>query len=333
MASRRATDDEIEQWQTHGWVLLHGIVGTEEIDRAADDLHLLFPTGEAYHADPDGETRRWLGSRADPDEEWAWPDGRARVPGGAAPLEGGVPVPRLGCAQPAVRASVAGRLRRAGPRVRGHPALPVACRCQVLGDHQLRAAPAHRPQPLVAPGRREGAVVEPAGLLVPVGRDGGGQPHPGGPDRRFEESAGDHPGGDARRRPRSLCGRAPGRRGPGLAAGLPVRRVPPRRALRRRRARPASSWPSDSNGQVRTGSPTTSRSRARQVRTGLGSSSARRPASSSCSDSRRPVTPSGTTPCWRRPRRAYPRLDLGPWRGAVDAGRREAVPSRGSGPR
>ena len=74
VTSRRATESEVDTWREHGWVLLDGLVGTEDIDRASDDLHRVFPTSEEYHADPAGVTRRWRGSRPDPTEEFEWPD-------------------------------------------------------------------------------------------------------------------------------------------------------------------------------------------------------------------------------------------------------------------
>jgi len=74
MTSRRATGAEVDTWREHGWVLLDGLVGTEDIDRASEDLHRVFPTSEEYHADPGGVTRRWRGSRPDPKEEFEWPD-------------------------------------------------------------------------------------------------------------------------------------------------------------------------------------------------------------------------------------------------------------------
>ncbi len=74
MGSRRATDDEVEVWRTEGWVLLDGLVGTDEIDAVLDDLHLLYPTDEEYHADPDGETERRRGHPREPTEELTWPE-------------------------------------------------------------------------------------------------------------------------------------------------------------------------------------------------------------------------------------------------------------------
>ena len=48
MTSRLATDDEVDTWREHGWVLLDGLVGADDIDAAAEDLHRSFPTAEEY---------------------------------------------------------------------------------------------------------------------------------------------------------------------------------------------------------------------------------------------------------------------------------------------
>ena len=74
MSSRLAAEAEVDTWREHGWVLLDGLVATEDVDAARDDLHQLFPSAEEYHADPEGVTRRWKGSSADPEEEWVWPE-------------------------------------------------------------------------------------------------------------------------------------------------------------------------------------------------------------------------------------------------------------------
>lgn len=74
MASRRATDEEVDTWRTEGWVLLDGIVGSEEIDAVQDDLYQTFPTNEDYHKDPDGETERRKGKPAKLVEPFVWPD-------------------------------------------------------------------------------------------------------------------------------------------------------------------------------------------------------------------------------------------------------------------
>ncbi len=44
MGSRLAGEEEVETWRREGWVLLEGLVATEEIDGAADDLGLVFPS-------------------------------------------------------------------------------------------------------------------------------------------------------------------------------------------------------------------------------------------------------------------------------------------------
>jgi hypothetical protein len=55
VTSRLATDEEIDLWHTRGWVVIDGLIGTDEIDDAREDLWEMYPTPEEYHADPDGE--------------------------------------------------------------------------------------------------------------------------------------------------------------------------------------------------------------------------------------------------------------------------------------
>lgn len=74
MTARLATDDEVKKWQEHGWVLLEGLVGPEEVDEATEDLHKVFPSTTEYHADPEGVTERWKGHPAKPKEEYVWPE-------------------------------------------------------------------------------------------------------------------------------------------------------------------------------------------------------------------------------------------------------------------
>jgi hypothetical protein len=74
MGSRVATDDEVATWREDGWVLLEGLVGTDEVGAAADDLHQVFPSGDEYHADPEGVTERLKGRPAEPKEDYQWPD-------------------------------------------------------------------------------------------------------------------------------------------------------------------------------------------------------------------------------------------------------------------
>jgi hypothetical protein len=74
VSSRLASDAEVATWQDEGWILLEGLVGADEVDAAADDLRLLFPSSEEYHADPEGVTERWKGRPAVPKEDFVWPD-------------------------------------------------------------------------------------------------------------------------------------------------------------------------------------------------------------------------------------------------------------------
>jgi hypothetical protein len=74
LAPRLATDTEVDTWRERGWVLLDGLVGTEEIDRVSDDVHRLFPTPEEYHADPEGTIRTWKGSLRHAPEDRLWPE-------------------------------------------------------------------------------------------------------------------------------------------------------------------------------------------------------------------------------------------------------------------
>src|SRR5579862_5090142 len=74
MGSRTATDAEVGTWQEHGWVLLEGLVGTDEVDAALDDLHRSFPSVEDYFADPEGVTERMRGRPVQAKQEYEWPD-------------------------------------------------------------------------------------------------------------------------------------------------------------------------------------------------------------------------------------------------------------------
>jgi hypothetical protein len=74
MASRLATDEEVEAWRTDGWVLIEGLISTDEIDAAADDLNKIFPTNEDYQADPEGVTAKWKGHPLKVQEAFVWPE-------------------------------------------------------------------------------------------------------------------------------------------------------------------------------------------------------------------------------------------------------------------
>jgi hypothetical protein len=73
MSARFARDEEITAWREDGWVLLDGLIGTDEIDAATVDLREVFPTPEEYHADPAGETEKWLGRPPPARESYVWP--------------------------------------------------------------------------------------------------------------------------------------------------------------------------------------------------------------------------------------------------------------------
>ena len=73
MTARRATDVEVRTWQQDGWVLLDGLIATDEIDAAAADLGGLFPTPAAFHADPEAECERWLGRPPHDPNAFVWP--------------------------------------------------------------------------------------------------------------------------------------------------------------------------------------------------------------------------------------------------------------------
>ncbi|MCU1429325.1 MAG: hypothetical protein JWL83_3325 [Actinomycetia bacterium] len=72
--ARLATDDEVAAWRDDGWVLLDGLIGTDEIDAVVDDLAEIFPTAEQYHSDPAGQTDRWIGRPPASREVFTWPE-------------------------------------------------------------------------------------------------------------------------------------------------------------------------------------------------------------------------------------------------------------------
>ena len=74
MTARLARDGEVATWNDDGWVLLEGLIGTDEIDAAAVDLPGLFPTAADYHADPEGVTEKWLGRPPETHAAFTWPE-------------------------------------------------------------------------------------------------------------------------------------------------------------------------------------------------------------------------------------------------------------------
>jgi len=69
-----ATDAEVDTWRREGWVLLDGLIGSDEVDAATDDLWQILPSRAEYHADPDGVTERRRGRPVPPKEEYVWPE-------------------------------------------------------------------------------------------------------------------------------------------------------------------------------------------------------------------------------------------------------------------
>lgn len=74
MPSRLATEHEVDTWRTEGWVLLDGLVSTEEIDAAGEDLAAMFPSNSEFQSDPRGVTERYLGKPPDRHDVFVWPD-------------------------------------------------------------------------------------------------------------------------------------------------------------------------------------------------------------------------------------------------------------------
>lgn len=107
MQAAGARDEHVGAWRDKGWVLIEGLVPTDEIDAARDDLHEIFPTPEQYHADPEGERARWLGTPPPSKAAYIWPEtGPGFRPDqhiwqGAFPFPGSGALNRL-CVQPAI---------------------------------------------------------------------------------------------------------------------------------------------------------------------------------------------------------------------------------------
>ena len=134
MTARFAPEAAVTTWREDGWVLIPGLVGTDEIDAAIPDLREVFPTAEQYHADPEGEMERWLGRPPPNREKWVWPPDRPGFrPEQHTWLEP-VPVPRLRRAEPAVRAS---RHRRLHGSARCRPTI-----CGSIRRASTRSTPA-----------------------------------------------------------------------------------------------------------------------------------------------------------------------------------------------
>ena len=250
---------------------------------------------------------------------------RPGVPTGAAPVELRVPVARVGRAEPAARAPLDRRLRRARAADDGPPPLPGAHVGQVHGRHELRAADAHRPQPLLAAAPPGAAVVASRDVPVPLGRARRCRADPRRVARRLHGPCPDGAARHAGQRPGAVRRRAGGEGRSRLAAGVPDRRVPPRREPHRagRVALPhGDRVPRRRAGLDRLHERPV---QGRPGRRGRRSSRAARRGSSSCSGSRRRVTPSGTRRCSTR-RRCATRSSTSP--PGATRGRRRPDPVR-----
>src|SRR5579862_1460374 len=74
MGSRRADDSHVAAWHDNGWVLIEGLVPTDEIDAVTRDLGEIFPDAQEYNADPAGVRARRLGDPAAPKATYTWPE-------------------------------------------------------------------------------------------------------------------------------------------------------------------------------------------------------------------------------------------------------------------
>ena len=122
---------------------------------------------------------------------------RARLSARTAPLAGAVPVSGERRAQPAERASRSGRLRRACAADDRPAAVPDPRVGEVRRRDQLRAADAHRPEPLVAAREERTTVVAPRDVPLPLRRrrrqraDAPRTPRPASGDRDDDRAARD----------------------------------------------------------------------------------------------------------------------------------------------
>ena len=109
MTGRLARDDEVAAWQRDGWVLLDGLVGTDVIDAAVEELWQRLPAAGGVSRRPrrgDREVARSTGGTA---RRVRLARDRPRLPARAAPVARRVPLSRA-APQPLVRAARGRRL-------------------------------------------------------------------------------------------------------------------------------------------------------------------------------------------------------------------------------
>ena len=297
-------DDQVATWRDEGWVLIEGLVPTDEIDAAAADLREIFPTPEEYHADPEGERERWLGRRPRRPEGFVWPEkvpasGPSSTSGRASSRSPGSGALNRLCVHPAIVDFAERALQSTDIRLyQAHTSAKYTGETNyeqpMHTDRNHSWLPAHQRAAVVAPrdvplplrrGRRQRADASRAPLATPAAAT---------PTRLRSHAEG---------RPGAVRGRTARARRSRLAARVPQRRVPPRRRHHRtRRPRASSSalafkraghdWIGYTTAAVEVDVAGLGRVRRRIAHR----------ASSSSSDSRRPVTRSGTRSCsTRRP--------------------------------
>ena len=259
---------------------------------------------EAYHADPDGERERWLGHSAANARRGSC--GLRKGPGfrpGPARLAGAVPVPRLGCAQPPVRAPGGHRLRGTRVAVDRHPrSTKSICRrsTRARPTTSSRCTPTATTRGCPPSSTPPWWYLETFLYLSDVDEGNARDPPraPRAAGDRDTNCMGRHAAGRSRSSTRPSVA-APGVRGSLLAyrtdvfhRGVDLTRPERRAFFLGTRA---------SSARAKTGSATRRISRSRRRRVGSRSPRGARRASSSSSASRRPDTRSGTRRCSTRP--------------------------------
>ena len=306
MTARLASDAEVTAWREDGWVLIEGLVGTEEIDAVAEDLGEIFPSPEELHADPEGVTERWRGHPVERKEVFVWPDEGPGFRPEQQRWAATFPFPGTGALN----------------RLCVHPSL-VNFAERALGASDIRlyqaaasakyAGVTNYEQPMHIDRNHSWL---PLGASSPGGTWRDSSTSPTSPRRTIPHasSRGATPTtstlptawscptwSPASMRPSDPL-RESGVRtwptGPTVGIGEPPSARPPE---------PGSWPPSPSRTQKPNGSPTTPSSRCRRAWSGRSSSRARRRGSWRSSVGRRPGTRSGTSVCWSRPGSGTPR--------------------------
>ena len=296
--------------------MLHDLITTDVIDAAVADLWTVFPKPDKFHDDParyippgkDTETLRRGYPEMPEHGPWFRPDQHRW--GHEFPFMGRGALNRL-YVHPAIVDFAERALETRDIRLyQSHVEREVHRR------RRLRAAHAHRSEPLVPAVGARTAVVARRDVRVPLGRRPRLCADPRGEARRLAWPIDERhllPGSGRR----AVRGRA-GRGGQaGLGSRVPQRGVP---SGSEHHAAAGVTFLVDgrrSRAPTSTGSTTTRCSRSRRIRDGRASSKGRRRGSSSCSASRRPAIAVWTSELIDATQVRYPQLDLDPWRHAL----------------